>query len=97
MKRLNKTQTKLMQRAKESRRGTICITSHCGHGGDGGVINCPSTRESNAACQLRDMGLLVFVKHEHSRDVKNGWSLHTTDAVFELTEAGKAYLAGDAK
>lgn len=88
--RLNKTQQRVLREAQQSKRGWVCVHSYHGHGGDGGVVSHPNTRKHNAACQLRDMGLLSFVRHEHARDTKNGWTVHISDALYELTEAGKA-------
>jgi len=92
MAKITATQAKLLKAAMASRNGTCCTSSYYGHGSMGGVVK-GGGRDDNAACKLRDAGLLEFVKHEHARNVSNGWSTHITDAVWSITEKGRQTAA----
>jgi len=93
--KLTKTQLKLLQEAAASRFGRCFVTLVSGRGGDGGVVTkYKGHRQSDAACALRDRGLLVFLNHEFSHDTKNGWQKHFSTSIWEITDKGREVLKG---
>jgi hypothetical protein len=87
--KLNKTQTRLLQTAAGHPHGRCCTTRFVGRGAAGGSVS-GGERESEAARTLRDMGLLVFVSHTTTREVKRGHHTVFTEAIWAITDAGRA-------
>ena len=80
--KLNKTQAKLLRTAADNRHGVVC--TH--HGYYAGRKNSSyGRRDSDAACALRDAGLLEFVQHDSGRNVLLGGTVH--DAFQSVVDA----------
>ena len=93
--KLTKTQLKLLEEAVASRSGRCYTTLVCGRGGGGGLVTkYKGHRQSDAACALRDRGLLVFLNHEFSHTTSNGYQTHFTLGIWEITEKGREVLKG---
>ena len=81
MRKLNKTEAKLMADLKTAYMGRICVTSFLGNGADGGRVRGGS-RAVNAAIKLEKLGLLTRVKIDSYQHYQNGWCIHATDWIF---------------
>lgn len=79
---------RLLKEAFTSNFGVCCTTLVGGHGHGGGRVS-GGHRESDAACKLRDLGLLEFVKHDESLDTSNGWTTRHTSATWKITDRGR--------
>jgi len=91
--KLTKTQLKLLQEAAASRFGRCFVTLVSGRGGDGAVVTkYKGHRQSDAACALRDRGLLVFLNHEFSHVTKNGYQMHFMTSFWQITDKGREFL-----
>ena len=90
--RLKATEWRLLQRVY--RDGYCCTCLVSGHGPEGGRVanqsgNPVGSRESGAACHLRDKGLLVLIATDDSSSTRSGWTTRYHAATWRPTPEGK--------
>lgn len=93
MIRLNQTEVELLKRAKSATSGKVStlVTVHTGYT----PARSMGSRERAAATSLRDKGLLEFVSTDHYVHTGyNGTTTHCHDALWVITDKGRAHDLG---
>ncbi len=86
---LTATQTKILREAAESPIGCVFVESSAGRGPMGGTVRT-GMRAVEAAADLVKFGLLRLDNTSTSTLPRNGFTVHTTCACYEITTEGLA-------
>lgn len=89
---LTATQIKILREAAESPIGCAFVESSVGRGPMGGTVRT-GMRAVEAAADLVKYGLLRLDNTSTAAIPRNGFTVHTTCACYEITDAGRAALA----
>lgn len=86
MKTFTATEQELIDQLRA--RGVASFSTQAGRKPTGGRCDYPNTRRINAACKLRDAGL-VTIETERWLETSRGYGINGTDVVLRVTEAFK--------
>lgn len=89
---LTTTQISLLREAATHYLGCVFVERSVGRGPMGGAVNT-GKRLADAAQALRAAGLFRLDNTSTSALPRNGFTVDTTCACFEITDAGRAALA----
>lgn len=91
--RLSTTARAMLATALAHPHGWVVTESAVGRGPCGGKVRT-GRRASATACALRDAGLLVLESRHTTARPQNGYTVHISDAVWSITDKGRALAAG---